>query len=358
MRAFLAVLLKELIMFFRSWGLVAVVLYSFTVDVYIAGKGFEVKPRNVSVGYVDYTDGVIPKKILSHLHPPEFQEPIRFNSQEELNKAIYNREIIVGLVFDPDFEKNYFKGEAKLNLLLDATAAAQSYVTLSYIQNIVLRFNDLNFHVELKTHKLFNQNSDTPKFLALAEFLSILTLITVILSSVVFVKEKESGTWDIMLLMPVDSKIIILAKSLSQIIIVMVGTIICTGIVLFGVFDLPMNGSFLAFVLLTLMYTFSATGIGLFVASVAQSLVQVAQLSVIIMMPIIFLSGSWTPIYSMHPVLQKLSLLSPLRYYIEGCESLFFRGTPVLDLWLYFVALFILGSALYLFGFRKIGKLF
>ncbi len=358
MKAFLTVFLKELIMFFRSWGLVAVVLYSFTVDVYIAGKGFEVKPRNVSVGYVDFTDGVISGKILSHLHSPEFQEPVRFLSEEELKKVLFNRNIMVGIVFDSDFEKDFFEKKAKLNVMLDATAAAQGYVTLAYLQNIVLRFGEENFPVELKTHKLFNQNSDTPKFLSLAEFLSILTLITVILSSVVFVKERESGTWDIMLLMPVNSKIIILAKSFSQIVVVMIGTIICVGIVLFGIFKLPMNGSFMAFLVLTLIYSFSISGIGLFIASVAKNMLQVAQLSVIIMMPIIFLSGSWTPIYSMHPVLQELSLLSPLRYYIEGCESLFFRGTSVFDLWIDFVALLVLGVALYMFGFRKIGKLF
>ncbi|EDP73821.1 ABC transporter permease, partial [Hydrogenivirga sp. 128-5-R1-1] len=146
MKAFFTVFMKEILTFFRSWGLVLVILYSFTLDVYIAGKGFEVKPRNVSVGYVDYSDGVISKKILNHLHRPEFQEPKRFNSQEELSKAIFNKEITVGLVFDSDSEKNLLKnGKAKVNVLLDSTAAAQAFLTLSYIQNIVLRFSDLNF---------------------------------------------------------------------------------------------------------------------------------------------------------------------------------------------------------------------
>jgi len=358
-KAFFSIFIKEIITFLRNWGLVIVVLYSFTLDVYIAGKGFEVKPRNVSVGYVDYSGGVISQKILNHLHKPEFKEPKWFNSQEELSRAIFNKEIIVGLVFDKDFEKNLYKtGKAQINVLLDSTAAAQAFVTLSYLQNIVLRFSDIQFPVELKTHKLFNQNADTKKFISFSEFLSVLTLIGVILSAVVFVREKEQGTWDIMLLMPVDSKLIILAKSLSQILIALVGTIICVGLVLFNIFDVPINGSFWAFILLTVVYLFSVSGIGLFIASVAKDMLQVAQLSVIIMMPIIFLSGAWTPIYSMHPVIQYLSYLSPLRYFIEGSLSIFFRGIPSKELLPYFLALFILSIALYTFGFKKIGKLF
>ncbi len=359
MKAFLTIFIKEIITFLRNWGLVIVVLYSFTLDVYIAGQGFEVKPRNVSVGYVDYSDGVISKKILNYLHKPEFKEPVWFNSQEELSKAIFNKEIIVGIVFDEDFEKNIYKtGKAQLNVLLDSTAAAQAFVTLSYLQNIVLRFSNLQLPVELKTHKLFNQNADTKKFISFAEFLSVLTLLGVILSAVVFVREKENGTWDIMLLMPVDSKLIILAKSLSQILITLFGTIICVGLILFNIFDVPINGNFGTFLILTFVYLFSVSGIGLFIASVAQDLLQVAQLSVIIMMPMIFLSGAWTPIYSMHPAIQYLSYLSPLRYYIEGSISIFFRGIPSIDLLPYFAALTSLSLILYIFGFRKIGKLF
>ncbi len=359
MKAFLTVFIKEIITFLRNWGLIAVVLYSFTIDIYIAGQGFEVKPRNVSIGYVDYTNGVISKKILNHLHPPEFKKPVEFKSQEELSKAIFNKEVIIGLVFESDFEKNFYKqGKTQLNILLDSTAAAQAFITLSYLQNTVLNFSDLHIPVSLKIHKLFNQNADTEKFISFSEFLSILTLLGVVLSAVVFVREKENGTWDIMLLMPVNPKLVILAKSLSQIIIILSGTFLSFGLVLFPIFDVPVNGSFFAFILLTVVYLFAVSGIGLFIASIAKNLLQVAQLSVIIMMPMIFLSGAWTPIYSMHPAIQYLSYLSPLRYYIEGSISIFFRGINPIDLIPYFFALSFLSISLYIFGFRKIGRLF
>jgi len=358
-RVFWAVVGKELIGFIRSWQLVLVVLYAFSVEVYIAGSGIEINPRNVAVGYVDLTGGGMSQKFLSHLHGPEFRPPVRFDSQESLSRAIFNKEIIVGMVFNSDFEKNWRAGKrAQLDVLLDATAASQAYTTLGYLQNIALDLSKINFPLEIASHKLFNQNADNHTFMALTELLSIITMLTVILTAVVFVREKEQGTWDIMLLMPVDPRLIILAKSFSQVIIVMVGIVISLGFVVLGTFNTPLNGSLSAFLLLSFFYVFASAGIGLFIAAVAKDVMQVAQFSIVVMMPLIFLSGAWTPIYAMHPVLQTLSLLSPLRYYIEGSESIFYRGTQWVDLWPYFLGVIAVGGIMYAIGFRKIGRLF
>lgn len=359
MNSFFTIFFKELFSFFRSFGLVFIVIYFFTVEVYVAGSGIETEAKNVAIGIVDKSAGGISKKIISHLHKPEFQTPRYFLSQKQLSDAIYNKEIMVGLIFDEDFEKNYYTNQTTpLNILIDTTTATQSLMALSYLQNIIIKFNNLHVPIELKTHKLFNQNAKTSLFMSLSELLSVITLLSVVLSGIVFVKEKENSTWDIMLLMPVNAKIIILAKSLSQVVIIMIGIIISVGIVLFYIFNVPLNGSMFYFLLLTFFYVATTTGIGLFIASVSNTVMQIAQLSILIMMPIIFLSGAWTPVYAMHPALETLSLISPLRYYIEGSESIFFRGSGFVDLLPYFGGVLIIGVFLYWFGFRKIGKLF
>jgi ABC-2 type transport system permease protein len=359
MKIFFIIFSKEIVSFMRSIALVIVLLYSFTADIYIAGAGMQIKPRNVVIGYVDKSAGGLSQKILAHFHAPEFVPPKAFLSQKELSQAVFNKEVLVGLVFESDFEKRYREGrQTQLNVLIDATAASQSLTTLAYLQNIILDFQKQDVPLEIKSHKLFNQNADNHSFMALSELLSMITLMSVILTAIVFVKEKEEGTWDIMLLMPINPKLIILAKSASQVFIVTVGVILSLGFVLFAAFDTPMNGSFWSFLLLTLLYGFSSAGIGLFVAAVSKNVMQVAQLSILIMMPLIFLSGAWTPIYAMHPFFQKLSLISPLRYYIEGSESIFYRGTAFVDLWPYFTGVTVLGLLLYWYGFQKIGKLF
>ena len=359
MKTFFIVFSKEIISFMRSVMLVVVILYSFTADIYIAGAGMQIKPRNVIIGYVDYSGGGISQKILSHFHQPEFITPKPFKSQQALSKAIFNKEVLVGLIFNSNFEKAYRNAHnTNLDVLIDATAASQSLTTLSYLQNIILNFEKNDIPVKIKSHKLFNQNADNHSFMALTELLSMITLLSVILTAIVFVKEKEEGTWDIMLLMPVNPKIIILAKSASQVFIVTVGVILSLGFVVFGTFNTPLNGSFWSFILLTLFYGFSSAGIGLFIAAVSKNIMQVAQLSILIMMPLIFLSGAWTPLYAMNPVFQKLSIFSPLRYYIEGSESIFYRGTGFIDMLPYFSGVIILGVVLYWYGFKKIGRLF
>ena len=360
MRSFFTIISKELLEFLRSYGLVVIVLFSFTLDIYIAGKGISLDAKNISTGVVDYSPGVISKKILSHLHAPQFKEPVFFLSQEEMMKAVRNKEIMLGIIFESDFERRLYKqNNPVVNILLDSTAATQSFMALSYIQNIIFKFQGkLLVPVKIQIHKLFNPNASYPYFMALSELLSVITLLSVVLTAAAFVKEKENGTWDIMLLMPVSSKAVILAKSFSQVIIVMAGTIISTGIILFGVFNLPINGSLTVFMIMTFFYAFTSAGIGLFIASVAHDIMQVVQLSALIMMPVIFLSGAWTPVHAMHPVLQYLSILSPLRYYIQGSEGIFFRGTELIDLWEYFAGVIIIGGFIYIYGFRKIGKLF
>jgi len=358
-KIFITILLKELISFFRSFGLVILVIYFFTAEVYVAANGMEIEARNVAVGVVDKSAGGISKKILSNLHSPEFQNPKFYRSQKDLSDAIYNKDIMVGMIFDEQFEKDYYKNlNPTINILIDSTTASQSLMAIGYIQNIVMKFNNLKLPVELKMHKLFNQNADTGLFMGVSELLSVITLLTTILTAIAFVKEKESGTWDIMLLMPVDPKLIILAKSLSQIIIIMIGVFISVGLILFHSLNVPINGNLLNFFILTFFYVTTTAGIGLFIAAVSKNIMQISQLSIIIMMPIIFLSGAWTPIYAMHPLLQYLSVISPLRYYIEGSESIFFRGTSFVDLFPYFGGVLILGAILYWYGFRKIGKLF
>jgi ABC-2 type transport system permease protein len=359
MKIFLTVFYKELSVFLRSYGLVSVVLFFFLVDVYSAGEGITLDARNVRVGVVDDTAGVVSAKILSHLHRPQFQPPRYYPSQTALMQAIRDKEVIAGLLFDDAFERDYLAGRpVQLNLLLDATASSQSYIAQSYLQNIVLRFERAELPLKVAVHKLYNPNGDYKWFMGVTEMLAVATMLSIILTAVIFVREKERGTWDIMLLMPVNPKIMILAKTLSQVIIVTAGIMLSTGFVLFGAFGAPMHGSFGAFFLLSALYAFTNAGIGLFIASVSKNTVEIAQKSVVIVLPMIFLSGSWTPIFAMNPFFQYLSVISPLRYYIEGTIGLIFRGIPTVELWPQFLGLSLLAVATYGFGIRKIGKLF
>ena len=354
-----SILKKEFLVFFRNTGLLLIVLYSFTLDIYIAGSGIEVKPRHVSIGYVNYADKAVVEKIISSFHSPEFKKPKIFLNEKALKKAIYNKEIIVGIVFEREFVNNLLsKKKARLQVLLDSTAASQAQITLIYLQNILMKFADFNMPVDIKTVKLFNPNSNTSWFMSISEMMSVITMLGLILIAAVFVKEKENGTWDIMLLMPVKGSLIIFAKMLSQVVILMAGITLSVGLIVFGVFNAPINGNLLNFFLITFIFLFAIGGIALVIAAYSKTIMQVGQMSMLVMMPMIFLSGAWTPINSMNIAIQYLSYLSPLRYYIQATQSIFFRGTQFTDLLPYFYGEIIIAVTLFYIGYKKIGKLF
>ncbi len=354
-RDFGVIVLKEMIQFFRNPLLVMLVLYAFTLDIFTAANGIQVKPRNIGVGILDYTKGGVSVKIISHLHKPDFKKPVFYTSEQALKNAIYEKKIMLGVIFDNNFDKTHH-----LEIIADATAAAQSQLAIIYLQNILYNtfVKEKNIKITVASHKLFNQNSHTPWFMGLSEFMSMTTMIVLLLSAVSFVKEKEKGTWDIMLLTPVDSKITIFAKLFSQILVIFFGVVIATGIIIFKVLDTPIHGSFFLFLLSTVIFAFSIAGIGLFIASVSETILEVAELSFLIMMPLIFLSGAWTPVFEMGIFNQVLSFFSPLRYYIELTQDIFFRGSSIEVILQNLFAMIAIGSFLFWFGYRKIGKLF
>ena len=355
-----AILKKEFLIFFRNVGLVIFILYTFTLDIYIVGDGIKVTPEHVSIGYVNEADNVVVEKILSHFHKPQFKSPKIFLNEKALKNAIYNKEIMVGIVFDKQFVNNLLTHkQARLQVLIDATAFSQAQVTLMYIQNILMRFDkNLKLPAKIDIIKLFNPNSNTKWFMSVSELMSDVTMLGLILIAVVFVREKENGTWDIMLLMPVRSGIIIFSKILSQVLILMAGITISVGLIIFGVFHTPLNGHLIDFYLISFFYAFAIGGIALVIAAVSKTILEVAQLSIVVMLPLIFLSGAWTPINSMSPFIQFLSYFSPLRYYIQATQDIFFRGSSFADLLPYFGAEFLIAVVLFYIGYRKIGRLF
>ena len=355
-----AILKKEFLVFFRNIGLVVFILYAFTLDIYIAGKGIKVTPRNVPIGYVNEADNLIVNKIISSFHKPEFKKPKMFLSEKALKDAIYNKKIMVGIVFDKLFVNNLIsKKQAKLQVLIDSTAAAQAEVTLIYLQNILMKFDtNIKAPANIDIIKLFNPNSNTKWFMSLSELMSNITMLGLVLIAVVFVREKENGTWDIMLLMPVRGSLIIFSKILSQVLILMAGITISIGLIVFGVFNTPINGNLFYFYLISFLFAFAIGGIALVIASVSKTVLEVGHLTIVIMLPLIFLSGAWTPLNSMHPFIQYLSYLSPLRYYIEATQDIFFRGSGFFDLLPYFGAELLMALVLFYIGYRKIGRLF
>jgi ABC-2 type transport system permease protein len=363
MRQFFKIMHKEWLDIFRSKGMVIFIFYIFLIDVYIAGQGINIDAKNVNVGILDEKgDSVYVNKIVSKLHQPEFKDIIYYKSRKKLYEDIKNRKIMVGIAFAHDFDRHFADNKpCQIQLLLDSTVATISYFTYYYLSNIISDFQvseGTRIPIELDIHKLFNPNANPAPFFSLRELIYAVTLLSLILSASVFVKEREQGTWDLMLLMPVDNKIVILAKILSQVIVINIGFFISMGIVIFGVFNVHVHGSLLAFFVLTFLYSIALCGVGLFIAAIAKNIAQVGMMSILALIPMDFLSEGFTPISQKPLIIQWLSYLSPMRYFTIAMSNLIFRGTDVIYLWNEFLGVTIIAIFFFIYGVRKIGRLF
>lgn len=363
MKKFFKIMQKEWLDLFRSKGLVIFMFYIFLIDVYIVGQGINIDARNVKVGVLDEKGGsVYVNKIVSKLHPPEFKEIVYYKSRDKMFKDIKNGKIMVGMAFGEDFDRLFADGKpVQIQLLLDSTIAAISYFAYIYIVEII---NDFQLRSGEKTpimldiHKLFNPNASPAPLYSLRELIYAVTLLSLILSASVFVRERDIGTWDLMLLVPVNNKLIIFAKVLSQVIVINVGFFISLGIVIFGVFDVTMRGSLAAFFILTFLYTIGICGIGLFIASVAENIAQVGLMSILAIIPMDFLSEGLTPMSQKPEFIQWFSYLSPMRYYTIAMSNLVFRGSELIYLSDEFLGIILIALFFFVYGIKKIGKLF
>ncbi|MGG5253396.1 ABC transporter permease [Neobacillus sp. SM06] len=180
-------------------------------------------------------------------------------------------------------------------------------------------------------------------------------LLGIIMAAAVFIREKESGTLEQLMVTPIRSFELIIAKLLPMSIIKMIGLTI--GVAMsFVFFNVPLRGSLLLFYLLSLLVFISSSGLGILIATVSNTMQQALLLSFFVLFPLMFLSGTVVPVENMSPFLQWLSYLSPLRYYTDISMGIFLKGVGVSVLWPDIAALVVLGGFLFVISTYRLKK--
>ncbi len=356
MRAFLMLLYKEIVQFFRNRGLLAFVLYAFTLDVYLAAVSMDLSLRNASFYVEDYDNSRLSRDLISRFREPFFSFK-GYILNESTMEDLLLRDRALGVIRIPhDFEESFKEGKkVSVGLIVNGSEASASYLFSGYATRIISDFfmEELGMEerpVEVRKRILFNENAESKYFMAVSELLTILTLLLVILPASAVIREKEMGNVEMILISPISPELFLFSKSVALTLVVLVFTLFSLTVVIEGFLGVPFRGSYLTFSLLTLLYSFATTGMGMFIASFARNMLQVVQLSMMTLMPMLYLSGTWTPVESMPKFFQYLSFLSPLRFYIEASFSLIFKGTNLPDLWENLLALLLIGVIMFVGG--------
>ncbi|QDT94855.1 ABC transporter permease [Gimesia aquarii] len=327
-------------------------IYSFTYGVYTEAIGSSVDVNNASVGIVDEDRSTLSGRIVNTLFPPYFQEP-EYIRADEIDETMNKSRFMFVLNIPPKFERYVTEGRpTEIQLNIDATAMAQAgvgarYIS-AYIDHEVSRY--VNDHdqapalpVNLSIRRAFNPNGDPVWFGALVALMTPISMLTMILTGAALIREKEHGTIEHLLVMPLRAFEIALAKVWSNSLLILLAVSFALIVVIRHLLNVPIAGSIPLFLSGVSVYLFFATALGIFLGTVTRTMAQFSMLVILVIFVIMMLSGGQSPIESQPEWLQNITFFLPSRHFTAFAEAIIYRGAGVEIVWKSFVMIAVIG---------------
>ncbi|MDD3483808.1 ABC transporter permease [Azovibrio restrictus] len=358
--------LKELRSLAADKVLLALMIWAFSGAIYEAATGVSQELNNAAVAIVDEDDSPLSRSFAQALYPPYFQQP-EFISLAQVDPGMDKGRYSFVLIIPSGFQRDLASGrQPELQLNVDATVMSQAFIGSSYISQIVQ--GEINAFltehregaavspVQLVTRVRFNPNLKGFWFGGVMEVINNLTLLTIILVGAAFIREREHGTLEHLLVMPLKPLEIMLAKIWANGVAVLLGAGFALTVVIQYLLKVPIAGSVPLFLGAAAVYLFAAASIGIFLGTVARSMPQLGLLIILTIIPLQMLSGGVTPRESMPELVQQLMLLTPTTYFVRLAQAILYRGAGASQVWGDFLAMGGVGAvffALALYRFRR-----
>jgi ABC-2 type transport system permease protein len=356
---------KEFAQILRDTPLVIILLWAFTAAIYSSGRGRAAETMNVATAVYDLSRGPASREFLSHLQSPYFKFVAYLDHESDIAACLETGKAAIVVIIPPDFQRKIDgAGQAHVQVVTDGSMAMPATVSVAYIAAISARYSVtvLEQHgsalgtvvhgptIDERVRVKFNPNMQSSWFAALLELLNMCTMVSLLLTAASVVREKERGTVERLLVSPARPVEIFLAKIVPTVMLVLMLSACSVLLVLVPVFGLPIRGSLLLFFAVTALYVFAMTSMGIAIALVARNMAQAVLIMILILQPMIFLSGAWNPPEAMSPWLRGLSLLSPLRYFIDFSFGVILKGNGLSVLVWDVAGIAILGVVLFTFS--------
>jgi ABC-2 type transport system permease protein len=357
--------LKEL----RSLGsdrvMIFFVVYAFTATIYIVATGTSSEVNNASIAFVDENRSALSKELMNGFYPPRFQFPETISPADVETGMDKGRYMFV-VVIPPLFESNLRAGRhPDIQLNIDATAMMQAAIGAGYIKNIVnaritsfLARTDAAQRqpINLVIRRLFNPNGESSWFYSVVAIINQVTLLTVILTGAAVIREREHGTLEHLLVMPLTAFEIAMAKVWANSLVILVATALSIYLVVKTLLQVPFAGSVPLWFAGVGLYLFFATALGIFLGTISRSMAQFALLIIIIVVVLQLLSGGTTPVESQPIWVQYVSFLLPSRHFVSFSQKIIYRGGGISAVWPQFLMVSAIGLAFFVYSlalFRK-----
>ena len=345
--------IKELRSFLHDFVLLGLVIYSFSLAVISQAQSYSQELHNASIGMVDEDHSELSRRITHAFLPPYFQQPQPV-AERDIVPLMNSRRYTFVVDIPPNFQRDVLGGRRPaIQINVDATAMVQAGLGSGYAQQIITtEIADFLSHsegvplspVNLDVRIAFNPNITTAWFTSVMGIINSVSMLAIILAGAAIIREREHGTMDHLMVMPLTPFEIAMSKVWANGLVITIAVGLSLYIVVRTILGVPIAGSIPLFMVGVVIYLFFATAIGIFLGTVARSMPQLGLLYMLVYMPMNMLSGSNTPLESMPAWLATVMQASPSTHFVSFAQSILYRGAGIDVVWPQFLVVALIGG--------------
>ncbi len=354
--------LKEFMALYRDPAMLVLILWSFSAAIYTAGHAQSDTLHKVAIAVVDQDQSQLSKRLTDAFYPPDFLAP-RLLNDAEADELMDRGQITFSLTIPPDFQRDVLAGrEPELQLNVDATQtvvamAGGGHIQTMLTQEVATFLNKVRgptqLPVNLVTRVQYNPNLSQEWFASVMEIINNVTMLAIILAGAALIREREHGTVEHLLVMPLTPIEIMLAKIWSMSLVVWLASLFALLVVVKGIMGVQINGSITLYMLGTALHLFAVTSMGIALGTVARSMPQFGLLMIMLLIPLMILSGSRSPRESMPVAVQYVMDFAPNTHFVAMAQAILYRGAGIDVVWPQFVFIGLIGGGLFWLAARR-----
>ncbi len=350
---------KEFLSLFRDPKNRRILIMAPIIQILVFGYVVNYDIRNIRVAYMDQSQTRESRMLEDNLEGNGiFTITHHVGDSRVLEDLLLQGKVDLGIKVAPDMSRKIRRGEtAEVQVLVDGSMSNMASVRIAYTMTVLDRFNRTlirELHpvhmdygrIDARIRTWYNPNLDSAYFFIPGIVAFTVMLISLLLTSIAVIKEKEAGTMEQLLVTPLRPVELIVGKTIPYIAISLAQMLVVTVLAVFW-FEIPLEGSIGLLAVATCLFLLSTLGVGLFISTVSSTQQQAMMTTFFFILPFFMLSGFVFPIANMPEFVQWLTYLNPLRYFLIIIRGIFLKGVGLDVLWPQYLALVILGTTVF-----------
>ena len=367
-------MLKELKQLVRDRALFAYTVFIFTLDIVLAAGASSIELHRAPLAVAQAQPSAAGRELIGRFRQPHFEVRRQIDDTREASVLLDRGEVRAVLTLPEHFQDDLALGrQTEVQLLVDTAQANQGFLVASYAARISAEFGadwaqrtllregvDPSRLPELRAEVRYAYNASLNEvwFNTMSEWLTMLTIAAIVLPAAALVRERERGTIEQLLVAPLEPLQVVLSKVLAMVLVMLAGSAVAVLGVMHAGYGVPLRASMGLFFTVVALFTMACAGVGIVASGFARNSGQMSLIVMLVVVPMVMLSGTWNMVESMPGWLQLLTEFSPLRHFIVLAYGILIRGAGLDILWPSLLKMLVLGTALFAIGVLRFRRQF